>query len=201
MNFKTATELWGFFGVSHLLWHGTSVLMVSSEGLVAEYLTMVLNGLGLSLSQLELEPWPSVFEADAVVLSSLQLRIRRTSLVQILNHLSSRAFYFYIRWMQWMLHFINVYDLLCLCFLTTFFSWAAGAHYIGTSQLGSPSHHITVNTYQMDLGGISVKAVLSADGSCTPIMESLVGTMGGGKHFMWFILNLTYLVWCFRIGL
>nr|XP_022316277.1 uncharacterized protein LOC111119973 [Crassostrea virginica] len=58
----------------------------------------------------------------------------------------------------------------------------SGAHYIGTSQLGSPSHHITVNTYQMDLGGISVKAVLSADGSCTPIMESLVGTMGGGPQ-------------------
>lgn len=66
------------------------------------------------------------------------------------------------------------------------------ARYVGTSQLGSPSHHITVNTYQLDLGDLSVKAVLSADGSCTPIMESLVGNMGGvAEQLTLFFSNYT----------
>nr|XP_022316273.1 uncharacterized protein LOC111119971 isoform X1 [Crassostrea virginica] len=55
----------------------------------------------------------------------------------------------------------------------------SNATYVGTSKLGSPSLNIPVNTYQVDLGGIDVKAVVSADGSCTPIMESLAGTIGG----------------------
>ncbi|XP_061166096.1 uncharacterized protein LOC133175018 [Saccostrea echinata] len=56
------------------------------------------------------------------------------------------------------------------------------ATYVGTSLMGSPGHHIAVNTFQLDLGGISVKAVLSADGSCIPIMESLVGVIGGAPE-------------------
>ena len=60
----------------------------------------------------------------------------------------------------------------------------ANATYVGTSKLGSPSLNIPVNTYQTDLGGIDVKVVVSADGSCTPIMESLAGTIGGSKRVL-----------------
>ena len=60
----------------------------------------------------------------------------------------------------------------------------ANATYVGTSKLGSPSRNIPVNTYQTDLGGTDVKVVVSADGSCTPIMESLAGTIGGSKRVL-----------------
>ncbi|XP_048764051.2 uncharacterized protein LOC125672036 [Ostrea edulis] len=53
------------------------------------------------------------------------------------------------------------------------------ARFVESSQLGSPAHHITVNTFALDTPGFSVKAVLTADGTCTPVMESLVGDIGG----------------------
>ncbi|XP_061190964.1 uncharacterized protein LOC133199107 [Saccostrea echinata] len=56
------------------------------------------------------------------------------------------------------------------------------ATFVGSSLLGSPSKHIAVNTFQMTLDETKVKVVLSADGSCTPVLWTIVGNLRGAQQ-------------------